>query len=198
MGQSSSWEVLNICWPDRTTTEPTNQKPNSTEQSTSWEAKSSSPSQEIPHILWNPKVHYRIHKCLLPALPWARSIQSSFHHFPGGKKKCASCGQENMILSHILKKCICSLHEWLIYGHPKCQWFETSSIYSLFTKTPNYIIWQNSIQFVSFSNASSKYCTQYNSSLRKGQNKESAAVVTPPQDYIWMPIWWSFCTVLCM
>jgi hypothetical protein len=50
------------------------------EQSSSWEANRFSASQEIPRILWNPKVHYRINK-FLPTI-YVLSHVDSVHAAP--------------------------------------------------------------------------------------------------------------------
>ena len=53
------------------------------EQSSSWGTNWFSASQEIPHILWNPKVHYHIHKCPppVPILSQLDPVHTSPYHF---------------------------------------------------------------------------------------------------------------------
>jgi hypothetical protein len=53
---------------------------NSMQQSPSWEANSHSASQEIPHLLWNPKVHYHVHK--IPTLARILSQMNQVHNLP--------------------------------------------------------------------------------------------------------------------
>jgi len=56
----------------------------SMEQSPSWEANWSAASQEIPRILWNPKVHHRTHKRKppVPILSQLHPVHTPTSHFP--------------------------------------------------------------------------------------------------------------------
>jgi hypothetical protein len=79
--------------------------------SPSWEAASRSATEEFFNILWNPKVHCRIHKS--PLLVPIQSQTNPFHTI-------SSYLRSILILSYHIYLGIPSSYFWLSYHNPAC------------------------------------------------------------------------------
>ena len=124
------------------------------EQSPSWEANRFAASQEIARMLWNPKVHYRVHKCPLPVpiLSQLDPVHTSTSHFlkihlnimlpsmRGSSKWCLSLRplHQNSVytspLPHTCSMSRPSLSSW--FDHPNNIWWGVQIIKLLMWFSP--------------------------------------------------------------
>ena len=130
------------------------------EQGPSWEPNWFSASQEIPRILWNPKVHYRSHKCPPPFIILSQidpvhvphptswiSILVSFHLRVGIPSGLVPSGFPTKILYIPLLSphtCYISrLSHYSLFDHPYNIWWGVQIIKSIimkFSPLPYYLV----------------------------------------------------------
>jgi hypothetical protein len=102
---------------------------NSMEQSPSWEANRSSAAQEIPHILWNPKVHRRIQNSLSPVPVLSRTVgATTFYPQRPSLNLRPRDGYPRLLGKHKTCSCINVRKPW-IYGDRITPEFQHLDIY---------------------------------------------------------------------
>jgi hypothetical protein len=115
---------------------------NSMEHSTSWEANSPSATQ-IPYILWNPKVHYCIHKCLtsVPILSQINTVPAFSSYvlrihfniiFPSAPRFHSSLFPSDLPTKILLISCLHTCH---MPHPPHSSWFHHLKIFGETTRT---------------------------------------------------------------
>jgi len=80
------------------------------EQSTSWEANSLSATQEVPRLIWNPKVHFLVH--ISPPLVPVLSQMHLVHTFPPYLPKILQCPKRLWSLPSFLSNGYQGLFPW--------------------------------------------------------------------------------------